>query len=166
MDNLNASDVESVFQRKLQEEQRTQVNAAHETEEQFNQRFAGIGGTINRNLKRVEDFVEGNVFAGAPKQMAERADLDFSHDYVFTNVKRTVYHANQNAYYNIKKYGKAKPTDADKKRKRDIKGFFKKFTNAFIQGFEGKDADYQQALLDTARAEKNSYADKRSNSPG
>ncbi len=160
MDNLNASDVESVFQRKLQEEQRTQVNAAHETEEQFNQRFAGIGGTINRNLKRVEDFVEGNVFAGAPKQMAERADLDFSHDYVFTNVKRTVYHANQNAYYNIKKYGKAKPTDADKKRKRDIKGFFKKFTNAFIQGFEGKDADYQQAILDTARAEKNSYADK------
>ena len=155
----NVVDMDQVLQQKLKEKQITQVNAANETDEQFDRRYANVGNTINQNLKSMEDFVDRNVFSGAPEQEAQKTDLDLNHDYVFTNVKRTVFKANKNAYKNIKKYGKAKPTKDDKKRKLDIKGFFKSFTNAFVEEFKGKEANYQQALLETARTQ-NVHADK------
>ena len=151
--------MDEFYRKKLEEKQRHQKDAAKETDAQFADRYAVVNNTIRMNLKDMEKSVDEKVFSGEMERNAQEQDRDYTRDYVFTDVKRSVYNANKRVYENIKEYGKAEPTVQDKKKKLDINGFFKNFTNRFVEEFKGKEANYQSALLATAR-EQNEFADK------
>ena len=151
--------MDELFSKKLDEKQKTFKNAANETNEQFAERYGNVNQTIQNNLKDMQGYVDNKIFSGELEQNEKEKNLDYSHDYVLLDVKRDVYTANQKVYDNIKKYGKAEPTEDDKKKKLNITGFFKKFANQFVEEFHGKEKNYQNALYDVAR-EQNANADK------
>ncbi len=151
--------MDELFSKKLDEKQKTFKNAANETNEQFAERYGQVNQTIQNNFKDMQGYVDKKIFGGELEHNEQEKNLDYTHDYVLLDVKRDVYTANQRVYNNIKKYGKAEPTEADKKKKLDITGFFKKFANQFVEEFHGKEKNYQTALYDVAR-EQNPEADK------
>ncbi|MBQ9609384.1 MAG: hypothetical protein IJV15_08080 [Lachnospiraceae bacterium] len=151
--------MDDLFLSKLNEKQKTFKNAGNETNEQFAERFGNVNQTIQNNLKDMQGYVDNKIFSGELEQKEKEKNLDYSHDYVLLDVKRDVYTANKNVYDNIRKFGKAEPTEEDKKKKGSITGFFKKFANQFVEEFHGKEKNYQTALYNVAR-EQNANADK------
>ena len=151
--------MDELFQKKLKEDQKKHVNSANETNDQFAERYAKVNETMKTNLQEVRTFVDQKVFDGDMDKQAQLNKLDYNHDFIFTDVKQNVFSANRQVYNNIKKYGKAEPTAEDKKKKLDIKGFFKTFSNKCVEKFKGKEASFQTALLETAR-EQNENVDK------
>ena len=151
--------MDELFSKKLEQKQKAFKNAANETNDQFADRYKNVSTTIQNNFKDMRGYVDNNVFSGELEAKEQEKNLDYSHDYVFLDVKRGVHAANKSVYDNIRKYGKAEPTEEDKKKKLSISGFFKKFANQFVEEFNGKEKNYQTALYDVAKTQ-NEKADK------
>ena len=151
--------MDELFSKRLEQKQKAFKNAANETNDQFADRYKNVSTTIQNNFKDMRGYVDNNIFSGEIEAKEQEKNLDYSHDYVFLDVKRDVFAANKSVYDNIKKYGKAEPTEEDKAKKSSISGFFKKFANQFVEEFNGKEKNYQMALYDVAKSQ-NENADK------
>ena len=155
--------MDGMFKSKLDEKQKHQVNAANETAQQFNERYANMNTTIAANMQDMQNFVDQKVFSGELEQKAQDEDLDYAHDYILTDIKRDVAVANLQVYENIRKYGKAVPTQKDvtfaDKLKNAATTFGQTISNRFVAELKGKRAGYDRALLGVIK-EQNPEADE------
>ena len=151
--------MDNLFEQKMNEKKRQMVNPAAENDQQFGDRYKNIGNTIEQNTKDMRDFVNQKIYSGDLEKQNQTGELDYAHDYVMKNVKENVYDSNRKVYDNIKKYGKAEPTEADRQKKAGVFGYFKNFANKVVEEFHGKDVSRQQAMYEVCR-EQNEHVTK------
>lgn len=155
--------MDGLFKNKLDDKKKHQINAANETSQQFNARYMGMNDVITKNMQDMQNFVDQKVFTGELEQKAQDEQQDYAHDYILTDVKLDVAAANLQVYENIRKFGKAEPTQKDRsladKLKDAATSFGQKVSNRFVASLKGKRAGYDRALLGVIK-EQNPEADE------
>ena len=73
-----------------------------------------MNDVITKNMQDMQNFVDQKVFTGELEQKAQDEQQDYAHDYILTDVKLDVAAANLQVYENIRKFGKAEPTQKDR----------------------------------------------------